>query len=376
MNTDKPRVVIVERQLLQYRVTFYKRLRDLLDKDGIHLQLLIGDGTPEEKKKKNETSLEWAIRIPTSYLLGDRLCWQPFGRYARDADMVIVMHENKLLYNLWLLSFGRPRRLAFWGHGRNMQSNHPNGWKERFKRWTVNKVDWWFAYTESSAALVNDAGFPRAHTTVVENAIDTMEMSWFCAQVTATDCKRMRIEMGLGNGTIGLYLGSLYQEKRLDFLLDAAKKIRKKIPDFHLLVVGAGPEQSYIEAAAQTYPWIRYLGPLHDRTKAEVLVLSDVMLNPGLVGLSILDSFVSGTPMFTTDCGLHSPEISYMVSGENGVITEDDLDLYVNAIVETLSDPAALAQLKRGALSTASRYTVDNMATRIRNGILACLSTI
>ncbi len=370
----RPKVVIVERQLLQYRVAFYNRLRALLDKEGIELQLLIGNGTPAEVKKKNQVSLDWAIHIPTHYLLGTTLCWQPFGAYAKDADLVIVMHENKIIYNLWLLSFGRPKRLAFWGHGRNMQSARPDGFKERFKRWTINKVDWWFAYTESSAALVTAAGFPIECTTVVQNAVDTEEMTAFCEQVSPEDCARKRKELNLGDGPIALYLGSLYKEKRLDFLLGAALRIRERIPGFQLLVVGAGPEQELIENAARQYPWIHYMGPLQDQSKAVALVLADVMLNPGLVGLGILDSFASGTPMFTTDCGLHSPEISYLSSGTNGVMTSNDIDIYANAVVNVLQEPDAIAKLSKGALSSAPRYTVDNMADRIRMGICACLS--
>ncbi|CAN5127043.1 hypothetical protein BH11PSE11_BH11PSE11_38490 [soil metagenome] len=370
----KPRVLIVERQLLHYRLAFYNRLRDLLEQDGIELQLLIGHGTPDEKMKKDEVSLDWAHHIPTRYIFGSDLCWQPFGAYARDADLVIVMHENKIIYNLWLMFFARPKRLAFWGHGANMQSAQPNGWKERFKRWTINKVDWWFAYTESSAKLVTNAGFPNERTTVVENSIDTEQMSEFCRQVGAAESNKRRLELGLEDGPIGLYLGSLYKEKRLDFLLSAAQRIREKIPGFQLLVVGAGPEQKTIENAARENDWIHYLGPLTGREKATVLVLADVILNPGLVGLGILDSFISGTPMYTTNCGLHSPEISYMSPGQNGVMTEDDLDAYSGAVIEALSMPETIARLSKGALSSASRYSVDNMANRIRTGIRSCLN--
>lgn len=371
---SRPRVVIVERQLLQYRVGFYNRLRARLEEEGIELQLLIGNGTPEEEKKMDQVTLDWAIQIPTRYFVRSKLCWQPFGEYARNADLVIVMHENKIIYNLWLLTFGRPKRLAFWGHGKNMQSDNPNGWKERFKRWTVNKVDWWFAYTEQSADLVTQTGFPRECTTVVENAIDTEEMTAFCKQVTSAVCQRKRQELKLGDGPIALYLGSLYKEKRLDFLLEAAHLIRAKIPDFQLLVVGAGPDQGIIENAAAEHRWIHYLGPLQDKNKAVALVLADVMLNPGLVGLGILDSFASGTPMFTTDCGLHSPEISYMKPGKNGIITRDDVHDYANTVVSMLQQPDAIARLSNGALSSAPRYTVENMAERILNGICSCLS--
>ncbi len=372
---SRPRVLIVERQLLQYRTAFYNRLRTLLDREGIELQLLVGNGTRAEEKKVNQAMLDWAIHVPARYLPGTKLCWQPFGNYAKDADLVVVMHENKIIYNLWLLSFGRPKRIAFWGHGRNMQSNRPNGLKERFKRWTLRQVDWWFAYTDTSAALVTDAGFPRECTTVVENAIDTKEMIAFCAQVSTAECESMRKELGLEDGRIALCLGPLYKEKRLGFLLDAALRIREKIPDFQLLVVGDGPESARIEAAASRYSWIRYLGPLQGRNKAVVLVMAHVILNPGLVGLGILESFASGTPMFTTDCGLHSPEISYLSSGTNGVMTDNDVVAYANTVIDVLHEPEAIARLSKGALSCAPRYTIENMANRIRMGICDCLAS-
>jgi len=65
--SSRPRVVITERQLLQYRVAFYERLRVLLDREGVDLQLLIGEGTSQEVKKKNQVTLPWSISIPTRY---------------------------------------------------------------------------------------------------------------------------------------------------------------------------------------------------------------------------------------------------------------------------------------------------------------------
>ena len=303
------------------------------------------------------------------------LCWQPFGSYAKAADLIVVTQENKLIYNQWLMTFGRPHRIAFWGHGRNMQSHSTNSWKESFKRWTIKRVDWWFAYTQLSADFVSAAAFPREKITVVDNAIDTDELAKHCEKVSAEDCYRMREQLGLGDGPIGLYLGSLYKEKRLDFLLEAAQRIRNLVPGFQFLIVGAGPDRAKMEGAARQYSWVHYLGALQGNCKAKVLVLADVMLNPGLIGLGILDSFVCGTPMFTTDCGVHSPEISYLKSGVNGVMTTNDFDAYVAAVSAALSRPEVLAKLRMGALASAPQYNIENMAERFCGGILACLAS-
>jgi glycosyltransferase involved in cell wall biosynthesis len=170
-----------------------------------------------------------------------------------------------------------------------------------------------------------------------------------------------------------VFVGSLYREKMLDFLLEAAHLIRQRTPGFSLLIVGAGPEQDAIDEATKNFPWIHSLGPLRGRQKSEILMLADVMLNPGLVGLGILDSFVSGKPMFTTNCGVHSPEISYLSNWKNGVMTPMNRKIYAETVSEVLQHPEMIEILRVGALTSSSRYTLENMAGRIRDGICACL---
>ncbi len=380
------RVVVAERQLLAYRGPFYQRLRQLCERENIQLTLLYGNGTEREALKRNEVALSWAIPVPCRYLLDDRICWQPFGDHARDADLVVVMHENKLLYNLWLLSLGRPRRLAFWGHGCNMQSAQPAGLLERFKRWTLRRVDWWFAYTEGSARIVEQAGFARERITVVQNAVDTAELAALCEPLWQQDALALRRRLGLRQepslepggvateqGPLALYIGSLYAEKRIDFLLLAARAIRQRVPGFQLVIAGAGELQAMVEQAAAELPWLHYVGAVNGERKAQLLVAADIMLNPGLVGLGVLDSFVGGAPMFTTDCKLHSPEVAYIRSGWNGVIAADTLDAYVDAVAAALAAPQELARLQQHARDSAPEYTVENMANRLFDGIVRCL---
>ena len=55
---------------------------------------------------------------------------------------------------------------------------------------------------------------------------------------------------------------------------------------------------------------------------------------PGAVGLGILDSFALQTPMVTTTQNFHGPEIEYLENGKNGIITEDNIETYTNAIIK------------------------------------------
>jgi glycosyltransferase involved in cell wall biosynthesis len=159
----------------------------------------------------------------------------------------------------------------------------------------------------------------------------------------------------------------------LDFLVAAAREIRRRIPNFQLLIVGDGPERDRLAVETRQDQWIHWLGPRHSEEKVLLLSLADVMLNPGAVGLSILDSFACRVPVFTTDCDLHGPEIAYLQHEKNGIVTADELTTFVDAVSSTLFDARKLETLRIGCAESASRYTIGNMAMRFYEGIEACL---
>lgn len=368
------RIVIVQRRLTHYRVPLFCALQEALAAHAVQLELLVGKGTPEEEQKQDTGTLPWAKTIPTHYWLGSRLCWQSLGKHLGGADLVIITQENKLLQNYLLMFLPHRFKLAFWGHGANLQSENPNGFKERFKRWTTNQVDWWFAYTELSAHLVKATGFPGDRITVLNNAVDTSELQRQRQSVTPEETQGLRASLGFGAGPVGVYVGSLYADKRLDFLFAAAEAIRHEVPGFHLLILGDGPERDKVAAWCDTHPWARWVGARFGKEKIAHVSMAQVMLNPGLVGLGILDAFVSGVPMLTTDCGKHSPEISYLENGVNGMMTRNELSAYVDASVRLLRDVQALDALRTGCAASAQEYTVENMALRFAAGVISCLN--
>ena len=367
-------IYIVQRRLTHYRAPLFEALRGLLVERNIRLELLVGQGTPAEEKKHDAGDLPWAKPVPTRYFAGGRLCWQPVRRHLADASLVIVTQENKLIQNHLLLLAPRRFKLAFWGHGANLQSGNPNGFKERFKRSTTNRVDWWFAYTQMSADLVAAAGFPDSRITVLNNAVDTSELQHQRQSVTPEESQALRESLGFGKGPAGVFVGSLYADKRLDVLFAAAEAIRRDVSDFHLLIVGEGPERDKVRAWCEAQPWARWVGARFGKEKAAYISVAQVMLNPGLVGLGILDAFVCGVPMITTDCGIHSPEITYLENGINGVMTANNLSAYVGASVHLLRDARALDVLRRGCVASTKEYTLENMARRFADGIATTLS--
>jgi glycosyltransferase involved in cell wall biosynthesis len=310
--------------------------------------------------------------LDTTYFVGGKLCWQPFGALLKDASMVVMGAENKLLYNLYVQMASRDIRVALWGHGGNLQGSR-SSWRERFKRVMARQADWWFAYTQLSVPLIERSGFPGNRITVVNNSIDTIELAAQRGAVEEDALSRLRHALGLGDDYVGVFVGSLYPEKRIGFMLDAAREIRKRVPNFQFLIIGDGIQKEPVQRFCAVNSWAHYRGVQKGQDKVNAIALSRVMINPGAVGLSILDAFVCGVPMVTTDCGLHGPEIAYLENGENGIMTSNTLEAYVSAVAKLLKDDIKLAQLKEGCAISAVRYTITNMARNFSDGVEQCL---
>jgi glycosyltransferase involved in cell wall biosynthesis len=179
--------------------------------------------------------------------------------------------------------------------------------------------------------------------------------------------------LNLSSARVGIFLGSLHKHKRLEFLVKAADQIRAAIPNFVLLVVGDGPEFNYVLGESASRPWLKLTGSKWGNDKAACLAVSDLMLNPGLVGLNILDSFAAKVPLVTTDCSLHSPEIAYL-GPTNGVMTENTVACYSKTCVELLSGDGEISRLREGCAAAAKLYSMDNMVERFTDGIVAALA--
>lgn len=371
--------VIFQYRLLHYRLGLFERLREVCAQRGIDLALVHGQASRRELVKKDEGSLPWARKVQNRFLeLGTRdLVWQPFPADLCSADLVVVMQENRILsnYPLLLSRLWSHRKVAYWGHGANFQSDAPAGLREKWKQMMLKRVDWWFAYTGMTVDILHRAEYPQERITCLDNAIDNEAFERDLASVTDAQLQAMRAQIDMPVGApVGLFCGSLYPDKRLDFMIEAADRIHAALPAFRLVVVGDGPSAGEIRAAAETRPWLKWVGVRKGLEKAAWFKLADVVINPGAVGLHVLDSFCAGVPMVTTDDARHGPEIAYLKDGINGLLVHGDASRYADAVIALFSNRTRLDSIKQAALSDARRYTLDHMVSQFADGVEHCLN--
>lgn len=373
------KVVILQHRLLHYRIGLFEQLRQKCLDLGIELHLVHGQSTRRELAKKDVGNISWAnVVINKVWEVGERdWLWQPFPKHLRDADLVAVMQESRLLsnYQLMLSRLWSKRKLAFWGHGANFQSDAPNGLREIWKRFLLTKVDWWFAYTQITVDIVAKVGYPINQITCLNNSIDTVGFKRELAAVTDLDLVAARQALGIeASAPVGIFCGSLYPDKKLDFLVTTTDKIQRDSPNFHCIVLGDGPSMSYMQEAAINRPWLHLIGVTKGTKKALYFRMADFMLNPGLVGLHIVDAFCAGLVMVTSSGTKHSPEIAYLRHGINGIITGNNVNEYTQAVLKLIDNPERLNQYSAAALADADVYTLDNMVSQFMDGIVKCLA--
>lgn len=375
------KIAVLQYRLLHYRVELFELMKARLAKAGLDLVLVHGQASDTERLRKDEGELSWARRVRNRFLriAGKDIVWQPLPPEARRAALVVTMQENRILSN-YRLQLGRlvgGPRVAYWGHGKNFQSTAPGGLRERWKTFLLNKVDWWFAYTDLTVAHLEAQGYPSGRITNLENAIDVSGFQRELDSVSEGEIHAISEQFGLkSQSRVGLFCGSLYAEKKIGLLLESADLIRESVPDFHLVVIGDGPSAAEVQAAAESRPWIHCMGVRKGHDKAVLFRLAHVQLNPGLVGLHVLDAFAAGLPMVTTAAALHSPEIAYLRNGINGIITDnDDASSYARPLIDLLSDEGMRGKMAEQCRTDAQRYTVENMARNFCDGIIRCLDS-
>lgn len=356
-----------------YRLPFHERVRALLDVEGIDYTVVYSDPPAANRKRKDTVTIPWGQRRACLRLKGLQL--QNALPDLKRSDLLVVQQENALLFNYLAVIASRLgwRKVAYFGHGRNFQATNPNALPERFKRFWATKIDWWFAYTEDVARYLEGIDYPPERITVFNNAIDVQQLRDDLASIQPDEVARYRADLGIpADAPVGVFVGGIYDLKRMPYLVAAATRIRQAVANFHLLIVGGGVDQAIAERAATAHDFIHFTGPQFGRDKAMALKAGDVFLMPGLMGLAILDAYCAALPVFTADVPYHSPEIAYLKPGETGEMVAhcDDPQAFADPVIRCLQDEEGRRRMAANAEAMAAELTIERMAERFCAGVL------
>ena len=229
------RVVIIQAEMKRYRIPFFIGLYKFLQEAGIDLTVLYSNSNRLHAMRQDSADLPEPVGKKVSgYWFFRKLLYQDVWRYVMASDLIIVGPEIKYLMNpfiLFLSAIGM-KRVAFWGLGPN---RHPgrSPLAEWVKQFFFNRVNWWFAYTETIAGYLKDRGIPAERITNVQNATDSNELRQLISEIGEDEA---RSKSGVAHGRAGSDHRIVLRPYRRDQIaspLDRRRANREEqLPDF------------------------------------------------------------------------------------------------------------------------------------------------
>ena len=188
-------------------------------------------------------------------------------------------------------------------------------------------VDVYVALTEFAKRKFVEGGFPAEKLIVKPNFVHP--------------------DPGIGQGTGGyaVFLGRLAPEKGVGTMLKAWETLGARIP---LKIIGSGPLEAEVRAAAARIPGVEYVGKRPPREAYEIVGGATFLVFPSewyeTFGRVAVEAFAKGTPVLASDLGAMAELIT---PGRTGLLFRpgDPADL-VRQADALLSDPAKLARMR------------------------------
>ena len=337
---------------------FVPHIADELQKKGMHCQIV----TLSEQETCNGNDSPAVYRIKRHQNLIKRflqVVWVIFRR-ARTADVLLV---NGLYFEnaVATLLAGRPSILKIvgdavweqatrkgWTSDSLLEFQNRNEWKidllRALRRIALNRAKYVVVPSRFTKNLVNGWVKKPISIEVIYNAVQSLSdfPVYHCPSKPKSSWRLITVSR-------------LIHLKRIDQLI----WVVGKLPNTTLVVVGDGPELSFLKDVAREYgvkEKVEFTGPLAPRdvvsemTASNIFVLNSMEENFPHV---ILEAMAAGLPVVATRVG-GVPEV--VVDGKNGLLIQPDRPNELKIRIDELMNDSAL----RERLALAGRETIKN----------------
>lgn len=165
-----------------------------------------------------------------------------------------------------------------------------------------------------------------------------------------------------------LFLGRLGFEKRVDLLIEAFAKLKRKEHKYSLIIAGDGPVNvvNQLKRLAEQVPNIHFTGFILGETKANLLASCDVFCSPSpyeTFGRTVVEAMASGIPVVTVDSGAVS---EYILDGVNGyLVPPNDVEGLADGIYKVLSSDNT--EIIQRALQDANHFSLEQGCQNLSN---------
>lgn len=348
----------------------YSFLSDMVGTNGIKTI----DFQSSEIEPQNG-GLYW--RKISNFWFGKVFLWQSAAiRLALDKDCDCIIFLG-VMYHLstWIgaiIARIRGKRVLMWTHGYLREEKNFKGWvREKFYK----LADGLLVYGNRSRDLLLKRGFDPEQIYVVYNSLNYEQQCRIREKTTRENLKNLKKQLFVTPDLpVLIFIGRLTSQKKLAMLLKAAHTLNKIGFDLNVLFVGDGPEKYSLEQDAIRWGIIDkvvFYGPCYEEEEiGPLIMLSDICVAPGEIGLTCMHAHAYGIPVITHNKpGLQMPEWEAIKPGLTGMLFQhnDSMNL-AQVIKEWLERDISSERIRADCTEIIDRYYNSIYQTRIING--------
>lgn len=324
-------IIIFQRVLPHYRTQVFRKLtRKLGDVTVLYGQPAEGEAI------SNDTSVlpENFIKVRNNYLFGQTSLFHSeiFDEIRRRRPAVVISVFNIGNLNIYKLLAMRKKlgfRLILWSFGYDPARGFEprSNMTDRVRLFLSQKADAVIFYWNKGRELSEFYSRKKQHYFTAPNTLDTDKLTELKGEFDLIGRDKIRKELGISEAAHFVYVGRLLADKEIEILIKAFDLYSETDPDSRLTIVGGGPEEAKLrKLAVGTGRKIVFTGEeTRDEVTGKWLYVSDAMVMPGRLGLSVVHSFCFGTPVISQNKSgyFHGEGVGYIKDGINGYLATD-----------------------------------------------------
>lgn len=291
----------------------------------------------------------------------DLRAWRPFLELLRSGG-VDILHSHKFGPNVWAAVFSRLHRAPVVIAHEHTWSFEGQPLRKLADRFVVaSECDAFLAVSdEDRRRMIAIERVPEERVRLLPNGIPVPEVH------SGSD---VRGELGLPlDARLVVAVGVFREQKGFTSLVEAFARVRGRLEDAHLAIVGDGPTRPEVESAVHRMRLgdrVHLVGMRSDALR--FVAAADVAVNSSIfegASLALLEYMALGRPIVATSVG-GTPEL--LDGGQAGVLVGPaDPPALGDAIIRLLlDDEAATALGRRARARQRSEYDIDVQLERL-----------
>ena len=329
------------------------------------------------EKRPEEGGLKW--RFLRNRLLGGPFLWQHGVvkvAWSKEFDTIILLG---VMYHLstWVAACVarlRGKRVLMWSHGFTRRDKGLKGWlRNRFYKLAHGMC----LYGNWGRKLMIERGFDARTLYPVFNSLDYDGQAAMRDSIAPETLLAARGQLfAHPEFPVLVFLGRFSANKRLGMLIDAAASLHEDGFPVNLLLVGDGADREMLGATVaekEIGKYTAFTGPRYgEENLAPLLMLADVCVVPGAIGLAAMHALAYGTPCIThDDPEMQGPEFEAIAPGKSGAFFREgdraDLAATIRDWLENRPDPATVREACHGVI--AERYNARVQVARLNAAV-------